>query len=117
MPPPGKLPKRPWKEMVRPYDGAQTSPTLRQHLKNSPGWLWATRSGKHHAVPLAPYIERYGLDVTLMELRVLMRVDGISIPTFGRNDEYRFPPIGQVPEKLRGYATVDPLHLPAPLRG
>src|SRR5690242_11379716 len=98
--------------MVSPYAGVQTSPTLRPHLKHSPGWLLATRNGKHYALPLAPYIERYGLDVTWMELRVLMRVDGISLPTFGRQNEYRFPPIGQVPETLRGYATIDPLHLP-----
>jgi hypothetical protein len=103
--------------MVRPYEGAQTSPTIREHLQTFPGWLWASRDQKCHAIPLAPYIERYGLDITLMELRVRMRVDSLSLATRGRNDEYRFPPIGQVPESLRGWATVDPLHRPAPLRG
>lgn len=103
--------------MVSPYEGVQTGATIRNHLKYGPGWVWATRNQRYYAVPLAPYIERYGLDITIAELRHRMRVDGISLPTFGRNDEHRFPPIGQVPEKLLGYALVDPLHLPAPLRG
>jgi hypothetical protein len=103
--------------MVSPYDGVQTSPTIREHLQNFPGWLWASRNQKAWAIPLAPYIERYGLDITLMELKDRMRVDSLSLATAGHNGEYRFPPIGQVPETLRGYAAVDPKHLPAPLRG
>ena len=103
--------------MVSPYEGAQTGATIRNHLKWGPGWVWASRSKKLYAVPLAPYIQRYGLDITLAELRLRMRVDGFSLPTFGRNDEYRFPPIDQVPDRLKGWATVDPLHLPAPMRG
>jgi hypothetical protein len=103
--------------MVAPYEGMQTGPTIRQHLQHFPGWLWASRNQKCHAIPLAPYIERHGLDLTLAELTQIMRVDSVSLATFGRNNEYRFPPIDQVPEKLRGWATVDPLHVPAPLRG
>src|SRR6185436_541314 len=102
MPPPGKNPKPAWREMVSPYDTAPGAPTIRSHLSYSPGWLWAFRGSTGYAVPLAPYIERYGLDITLMELKDRMRVDSISLPTSGRQNQYRFPPIGQVPEGLRG---------------
>jgi hypothetical protein len=112
------IPKPPWKEMVAPYKRESQSPTIRNHLKYGPGWVWASRNRKLWAIPLAPYIERYGLDLTFMELRERLKADGgLSLPTFGRNNEYRFPPIDRVPLALRGYALIDPTYLPAPLRG
>lgn len=90
--------------------------TLRDHLKHFPGWIWVQRDRKDWAVPLAPYIQRYGLDITFIELKRLRGWDSVTAATFGRNDEYRFPPINQVPEAMRGYALIDPLHWPAPLR-
>lgn len=51
-------------------------------------------------------------------LRQRLNADGgLSTPTFGRNNEYRLAPIDQVPMSLRGYASIDPRHRPAPLRG
>lgn len=117
MPSPGKAPKPRWKELVAPYQGVQTGPTIRQHLQNFPGWLWASKGGRIWAVPLTPYIARYGLDITLPELQRHMKADGLSLATHGRNNEYRFPPIDQVPDGLRRYAGIDPAYLPAPLRG
>lgn len=117
MQPPGKAPKPKWKEMVAPYDHAPGPATLRDHLKHFPGWIWVQRDRKMWAVPLAPYIQRYGLDMTLIGLKRLRGWESISVATFGRNDEYRFPPIDQVPDGMKGYALIDPTCLPAPLRG
>jgi hypothetical protein len=83
--------------------------------------VWASRWQCQciKAFPLAPFIERYGLDITFNELQSRMRCqtcgdhpNSFSLPTNGRNCEYRFPPIDRVPVALRGYALVDPAHLP-----
>lgn len=102
--------------MVAPYAGLQSEPTISSHLQHNPGWLWANRNGVDWAIPLAPFIERFGVYMTLADLRRRLRADGLTIATFGRNDEYRFPPIDRVPVRLRGWATIDPTDLPAPLR-
>jgi hypothetical protein len=112
--------------MVAPYEGAQIGPTIRQHLKHMPGWVWACGAECRcmRAIPLYPLIARYGLDITLPELRQRMRCatcqkppESFSLPTFGRNGEHRFPPIDRVPESYKAYAGIDPTYLPAPLRG
>lgn len=112
--------------MVAPYQAELGPATIRSHLRYAPGWIWACggecRCTK--AVPLYPLIVRYGLDITFPELRRRLRCAtchkppvSLSLPTFGRNNEYRFPPIDQVPVPLRGYARIDPTWWPAPLRG
>lgn len=112
--------------MVAPYQGGATGATIRNHIKHAPGWVWACRAACHcmKAIPLAPYIERYGLDIAFEELKRRMRCQtcnkhpsSFSLPTMGRNNEYRFAPMYAVPESMLGYAMIDPTHLPAPLRG
>ena len=126
MPPPRKAPKPRWKELVAPYDGTQAGPTIRDHIRWSPAWVWTYREGCGctKVLPLYPCIVKYGLDIPMQELRLKLKCgscgghpSSFSCPTFGRNDEYRFPPIDRVPESMRGFAMIDPLHLPAPLRG
>ena len=101
------------------------APTIRDHLKCMPGWLWANQHicGCAKAIPLYPFIVRYGLDVTLPEVRLRMRCEtchnvpsSLSLATSGRNEEYRLPPFNRVPLSLRPYARIDPVYLPAPLR-
>lgn len=101
------------------------APTIRDHLKVMPGWVWACRSGCGciKAVPLYPIIARYGLDITLTEARLRMRCgvcgeppESFSLSTYGRADAYRFPPLERVPAALRGFARIDPSYIPAPLR-
>lgn len=110
------VPKPPWAELVAPYAGNRGEPTIHSHLSHNPGWLWAHRGGGNWAIPLAPFIEHYGVYMTLESLRKRLRADGLTIATFGRHNEYRFPPIDSVPLQLRGYARIDPRDMPAPLR-
>jgi hypothetical protein len=83
---------------------AMSAPTIRDHLKHHPGWIWAHRGHRSAAIPLAPYIRRYGLDISLTDLTARLKADSITIATYGRNNEYRFAPIEQVPTALKGYA-------------
>ena len=101
-------------------------PTIRDHLKHAPGWLWADwhKCGCNKALPLYPCIARFGLDIELPDLRRKLRcltcneaTSSFTLPTYGRGDAYRFPPMDRVPEALRGFARIDPGHLPAPMRG
>ena len=126
MPPPGKAPKPKWKEMVAPYEGEAAGATIRNHLRHAPGWVWACRWQCRcmKAIPLTPFIERYGADITFPELLRRMRCatcgdhpSSVSLPTTGPGGEYRFPPLDRVPKSLSAYAKIDPTHLPAPMRG
>ncbi len=120
------LPKPAWREMVEPYLATVRGATIRNHLDHAPGWVWVSGEGCKcplRAVPLALYIERYGPDITFPELSHRMRcgtckaMASFTLPSFGRNNEHRFPPIDRVPAHLRGYAKIDPVYVPAPLRG
>ena len=112
--------------MVAPYEGVRTGAAIRNHLRHGPGWVWVGRWQCQciKAIPLTPFIERYGLDITFPELLRRMRCTScgehpgsVSLPTLGPRDEHRFPPLDRVPQLLLPYATIDPTYLPAPLRG
>lgn len=120
------VPKPPWREMVSPYERDPTSPTIRSHLEHFPGWLWAHRHACEcsKAVPLYPFIERYGLDLTFDEVKRLLRCtvcrecpDGFTVPSPTGSHGHGVIPLNRVPGPMRSYALVDPKHWPAPLRG
>jgi hypothetical protein len=105
----------------------KSPPTLRDVLRQNGTWLWVQRPqcGCDKAIPLAPFIARYGLDaplsVVLKKSRCTTcgeRPATISIPSWPGVGKKQAPiPLDRVPGTLRDWAKVDLTHTPAPLRG
>jgi hypothetical protein len=108
---------------------AELKPSFRSHMEYFAAWIWVygpCQRGQHcrRAIPFYPFIRRYGLDASKPVLDRVLRCAECGKPPMshqmppsrGKGDPHVIP-IDWVPEGLRGYALIDPLHWPAPLRG
>ena len=101
-------------------------PTLRDMLRQNGSWLWVQRPqcGCDKAIPLAPFVAKYGLDAPLSVIVTKSRCTTcgkppatMSIPSWPGVGKTPLPiPLDRVPNTLRDWAKVDLLHTPAPLR-